>query len=60
LPVGFGAACWLAVSPNGKLACTGNAATGGRLTGYRVAGDGSLEQVTSVPASAGLTGAAAG
>jgi len=107
LPVGFGAPCWVAVSPNGKLAYTGNAsgsisgfdvapdgsvsaigptafaasprdldfsrngrflylvspgnaATGGRVTGYRVAGDGSLEQVTSVPAAPGLTGAAAG
>lgn len=107
LPVGFGAACWVAVSPDGKLAYTGNAsgsisgfavgtdgslsslgatalvpsprdldfsrngrflyavspgnaATGGRVTGYRVADDGSLEQVTSVPAAAGLTGAAAG
>jgi 6-phosphogluconolactonase len=111
LPVNQGAACWLAVSPNGKLAYTGNAsgsisgfdigpdgrlsaingdgltallapsprdldfarngrflyavspgnaATGGRVTGYRVGSDGSLEPVTSVPAAAGLTGAAAG
>jgi DNA-binding beta-propeller fold protein YncE len=107
LPVGFGAACWLAVSPDGKLAYTGNAsgsisgfaiatdgsltargttalapsprdldfsrngrflyavspgnaATGGRVSGYRVGTDGSLEQVTSVPAAAGITGAAAG
>jgi 6-phosphogluconolactonase (cycloisomerase 2 family) len=107
LPVGFGAACWVAVSPNGKLAYTGNASgsisafgvdndgslsaigatallpsprdldfsrngrflyavspgnatTGGRVTGYRVAGDGSLEQITSVSAAPGLTGAAAG
>jgi 6-phosphogluconolactonase len=107
LPVGFGAACWVAVSPNGKRAYTGNAsgsisgfdvapdgsltalgttallpsprdldfsrngrflyavspgsaATGGRVTGYRVETDGSLEQITSLPAAAGLTGAAAG
>jgi 6-phosphogluconolactonase len=107
LPVDQGAACWLAVSPNGQLAYTGNAAgsisafaighdgslsalgataltpsprdldfarngrflyavspgsaaTGGRVTGYRVGSDGALEQVTSVPAAAGLTGAAAG
>jgi 6-phosphogluconolactonase len=100
LPVGFGAACWVAVSPNGKLAYTGNA-TGsisgfaigrdgalsplgatptpsprdldfsrngrflyavsptGRVTGYRVGAGGSLEQVTSVAAAAGITGAAA-
>ena len=32
----------------------------GRVTGYRVGSDGSLEQVTSVPGAAGLTGAAAG
>lgn len=101
LPVGFGAACWVAISPDGKLAYTGNASgsisgfaidTGGeltpigttptpsprdlafsrngrylyavsptgRVTGYRVAADGALEQVTSVPAAAGLTGIAAG
>jgi 6-phosphogluconolactonase (cycloisomerase 2 family) len=91
----------VAISPNGKLAYTGNAsgtisgfAIGrdgsldplgatqtpsprdlafsrngrflyavsptGRVTGYRVATDGALEQVTSVPAAAGLTGIAAG
>ena len=37
-----------------------NATTGGRVTGYRVGTDGSLEQVTSVPAASGLTGTAAG
>jgi 6-phosphogluconolactonase len=101
LPVGFGAACWVAVSPNGKFAYTGNAsgsisgfaigrdgslhaigttltasprdldfARNGRflyavsptglVTGYRVGSDGSLEQITSAPAAAGITGAAAG
>ena len=30
------------------------------MTGYRVASDGSLELLTSVPAAAGLTGVAAG
>jgi 6-phosphogluconolactonase len=105
LPVGQGAACWAAVSPDGRYAYTGNAsgsiagfaighdgaltpagttallpsprdldfagrrylyavspgtaATGGVVTGYRVGDDGSLTQVTSVPAAAGLTGAAA-
>ena len=37
----------------------GNATTGARVTGYRVDSDGSLAQVTSIPAAAGLTGAAA-
>ena len=110
LPVGQGAACWVAVSPNGRLAYTGNATgsisgfaigrdgslsalttdgrtavlastprdldfarngrllyavspgsatTGARVTGYRVGNDGSLTEVTSVPAAAGITGAAA-
>src|SRR4051794_29260907 len=108
LPVGFGAACWLAASPNGKFAYTGNASgsiTGfdvdpdgtltalgtvtlqpsprdlgfsrngqylyavspgnvtapGRITGYRVAADGALTEITRVPAAApGMTGLAAG
>jgi 6-phosphogluconolactonase (cycloisomerase 2 family) len=108
LPVGFGAACWLAASPNGKFAYTGNASgsitgfdvdpdgsltalgtvalqpsprdlgfsrngrylyavspgnatTPGRVTGYRVAADGSMAEITHVPAAApGMTGLAAG
>jgi len=110
LGVGQGAACWVAISPSGRLAYTGNASgsisgfslapsgdltalsangltagltpsprdldfarngrylyavspgnatTGGRVTGYRVGADGSLTMVTSMPAAAGLTGAAA-
>ena len=110
LAVAQGAACWVAVSPDGRYAYTGNAAgsisgfgiapsgeltaldadgrtavlapsprdldfsrngrylyavspgnatTGGRVTGYRVGVDGSLEEVASVPAAAGITGAAA-
>jgi len=109
-PVGQGGVCWVAISPNGRFAYTGNASgsisgfavapsgalaalnadgltaaltpsprdldfsrngrflyavspgnatTGGRVTGYRVAADGSLTMVTSVPAAPGLTGAAA-
>jgi 6-phosphogluconolactonase len=109
-PVGQGGVCWVAISPNGRFAYTGNASgsisgfelapngsltalsangltagltpsprdldfarngrylyavspgnamTGGRVTGYRVGSDGSLTMVTSVPAAAGLTGAAA-
>jgi 6-phosphogluconolactonase (cycloisomerase 2 family) len=111
LAVNQGAACWLAVAPNGRYAYTGNAsgsisgfavgrsgaltaldadgltaaliptprdldfsesgrflyavspgnaASGGLVTGYRVGGDGSLAQITSAPAAAGITGAAAG
>jgi 6-phosphogluconolactonase (cycloisomerase 2 family) len=37
----------------------GNATTGGQVTGYRVGSDGSLTQITSAPAAAGITGAAA-
>jgi 6-phosphogluconolactonase len=110
LPVGQGAACWVAVSPDGRFAYTGNAAgsisgfavardgalsaldadgltaplipsprdldfaghgrylyavspgdatAGGRVTGYRVGRDGSLTEITSAPAAAGITGAAA-
>jgi 6-phosphogluconolactonase (cycloisomerase 2 family) len=110
LPVGQGAPCWVAVSPSGRLAYTGNgsgsisgyavapdgsltaldadgltaplipsprdldfdesgrfllavspgnAATGGRVTAYRVAPGGSLSVVSSAPAAAGITGAAA-
>jgi len=105
LPAAQGAPCWVAASPNGRFAYSGNAAggisaftlsgqgalaligvtpltpsprdldftangrflyavspgtaeDGGRVTGYRVGADGSLTQITSVPASAGLTGAA--
>jgi 6-phosphogluconolactonase len=109
LAVNQGAACWVAVSPNGRFAYTGNAAgsisgfavaatgsltalnadgltaalnpsprdldfsrngrflyavspgdatTGGRVTGYRVGKDGSLAEITSAPAAAGITGAA--
>jgi 6-phosphogluconolactonase len=110
LRVNQGAACWLAASPNGRFAYTGNASgsisgfavardgsltalnadgltaalipsprdldfarngrylyaispgnatTGGRVTGYRVGPDGSLAEITSAPAAAGITGAAA-
>jgi 6-phosphogluconolactonase len=40
LAVGQGAACWVAVSPNGRFAYTGNAAGG--ITGFAIAPDGSL------------------
>jgi len=39
----------------------GNATAAGRITGYRVAADGALSEITSVPAAApGMTGLAAG
>jgi 6-phosphogluconolactonase (cycloisomerase 2 family) len=40
LPVGQGAACWVAVSPDGRFAYTGNAA--GSISGFALAHDGSL------------------
>jgi 6-phosphogluconolactonase len=46
LSVGSGAACWLAASPNGKLAYTGNAS--GSITGFRVDTTGSLTALGTV------------
>jgi 6-phosphogluconolactonase len=46
LPVGFGAACWLAASPNGRFAYTGNAS--GSITGFDVDPDGSLTALGTV------------
>ena len=43
VPVGFGAACWVAVSPNGKLAYTGNAS--GSISGFAIDTDGSLSAI---------------
>ena len=111
LALGQGGVCWVAVSPDGRYAYTGNAGgsisglavdrdgsltaldadgvtavprlsprdldfarngrfvyavspgdatTGGLVTGYRLGRDGSLTEITSAPAAAGLTGAAAG
>jgi 6-phosphogluconolactonase len=40
LPVGQGAACWVAVSPSGRFAYTGNAAGG--IGGFAIGRDGSL------------------
>jgi 6-phosphogluconolactonase (cycloisomerase 2 family) len=40
LPVGQGAACWVAVSPSGRLAYTGNAS--GSISGYAIGADGAL------------------
>ncbi|MEZ0291513.1 MAG: lactonase family protein [Solirubrobacteraceae bacterium] len=40
LPVGQGAACWVAVSPSGRFAYTGNAA--GSISGFAIGRDGSL------------------
>ena len=43
LPVGQGAACWVAVSPSGRFAYTGNAAGG--IGGFAIARDGSLTAI---------------
>ena len=47
LPVGFGAACWVAVSPVGRLAYTGNAS--GSISGFAIARDGSLTAIGTTP-----------
>ena len=44
LAVGPGAACWVAVSPDGRWAYTGNAS--GSISGFAVARDGSLTALT--------------
>jgi 6-phosphogluconolactonase (cycloisomerase 2 family) len=41
-----GAACWVAVTPDGKFAYTGNAATGS-ITGFGIASDGSLTRLVA-------------
>jgi 6-phosphogluconolactonase len=43
LPLGLGGVCWVAVSPNGRLAYTGNA--GGTISGLGVGSDGALTSV---------------
>ena len=45
LLVGQGAACWVAVSPNGRFAYTGNAAGG--ISGFAIARDGMLTPLGS-------------
>ena len=47
LPVGQGAACWVAVSPNGRFAYTGNAAGG--ISGFAIGRDGSLTRARHRP-----------
>jgi 6-phosphogluconolactonase (cycloisomerase 2 family) len=41
-----GAACWVAVTPDGRFAYTGNAATGS-ISGFSIAADGSLTRLTA-------------
>lgn len=53
---GQGAACWVAVSPDGKVAFTANAATS-NVSSYAVARNGQLSLLAS---AAGSTGAGAG
>jgi 6-phosphogluconolactonase len=47
LPVGFGAACWVAVSPNGRFAYTGNAS--GSISGFAIGTDGALSPIGTTP-----------
>jgi len=47
LPVGFGAACWVAVAPNGRFAYTGNAS--GSISGFAIGRDGALSAIGTTP-----------
>ena len=47
LGVGFGAACWVAVSPDGRLAYTGNAS--GSISGFAIGRDGALKAIGTTP-----------
>ena len=53
LAVGQGAACWVAVSPDGGWAYTGNAS--GSISGFAIAGDGSLSALNADGLTAALT-----
>jgi 6-phosphogluconolactonase len=53
VPTGQTAACWIAISKNGKFAYSTNAGSGS-VSAYRVGTDGSLSLIDS---AAGLTGA---
>jgi 6-phosphogluconolactonase len=52
LAVGQGAACWVAVSPDGRLAYTGNAS--GSISGFAVAHNGSLTALNADGLTAAL------
>jgi 6-phosphogluconolactonase len=49
-----GAACWVVVTPDGRFAYTGNAATGS-ITGFAIADDGSLTRLAEDGRSASST-----
>ena len=50
LGVGFGAACWVAVSPDGRYAYTGNAS--GSISGFAIGRDGALTAIGTTPMAA--------
>jgi 6-phosphogluconolactonase (cycloisomerase 2 family) len=52
LPVGQGAACWVAVSPSGRFAYTGNAS--GSISGFAIGRDGSLTALNADGLTAAL------
>jgi 6-phosphogluconolactonase len=60
LGVGFGAACWVAVSPDGRYAYTGNAS--GSISGFAIGRDGSLTAIgtTATPSPRDLAFDASG
>jgi 6-phosphogluconolactonase (cycloisomerase 2 family) len=54
VPTLQGAACWVAITPDGRFAYTGNAATGS-ITGFAIARDGGLTRLVEDGRSASTT-----
>ncbi len=57
LPNGQGAACWIAVTPNGRLAFSANAATSS-VSSFNVAANGALSLISGPAGSTGVNGGA--
>src|SRR6185295_4564536 len=54
VPTLQGAACWVVITPDGRFAYTGNAATGS-ITGFAISHDGALTRLVSDGRSASTT-----
>src|SRR4051812_37798969 len=52
LPIGIGGVCWVAVSPDGRFAYTGNAS--GSISGFAIGRDGGLSPITPGNVTASL------